>query len=158
MDMYRNILLVINTLSNQNLSHIHHAINAMRPRKVNVHLAYIIPNIPAYYHQIPSMGSVENNIQAEAKQRLSKIGQFLEVEERRHWLIQGQLQASAKRLAKQINADLIVMENSKDKKTSKLPETLSRWFSATKVLDVPCIEAQATAHMLEPDATAALRG
>lgn len=113
MDKNKQVLLVTNTLSDEEAIEIRQALNREDASKLAImlNLVHVIPRLPTCYFNIPSMGLLIEKYHDEAKQSLTQIGKLLGVSQKYQWLISGPIRTGVLGLANKLNSDFILASN-----------------------------------------------
>jgi hypothetical protein len=114
MDEMKNVLLVTNTVNEEEISLIKEALTKanVNGMKIKLSLAHVIPNLPTCYFNIPSMVTLAEQYYEEAKKTLNTIGDLLEVSKKNQWLITGRIKTEVLRLAYKLDIQFILASSS----------------------------------------------
>lgn len=106
----RNVLLVTNTTSEDEIIQIRDAFSKVKEQgmKVNLIIVHVIPSLPACYFNMPSMVKLAERYYEEATQALSSIGRSLGVTKENQWLITGKIRSEVLRLANRLETHFIL--------------------------------------------------
>lgn len=145
MDALRNVLLVTNATTDDEIAQIKQVIaRVQRPGlAIKLSLAHVIPTLPTCYFNIPSMVVLAERYYEEAKQSLSYVGDFLEIPASDQWLITGRARSEVLRLANQLNTHFILASS------TTIPELHKSNLFSRKILNPTPIRAIAQANMLD---------
>jgi hypothetical protein len=110
MDKIKQVLIVTNAISDEEVSEIRAAFSAEIAQDVDVRisLVHVIPQLPTCYFNIPSMGLLLEKYYDEAKQSLSEVGKLLAVAKKDQWLISGKTRTEVLRLANKLGSNFIL--------------------------------------------------
>lgn len=110
MDEYKNVLLVTNATTNDEIMQIKNAfIQAHQQNfKIRLSLVHVIPTLPTCYFNIPSMVLLAERYYEEAKRSLTVVGETLGVAKRDQWLITGRIRSEVIRLANKLETNFIL--------------------------------------------------
>src|SRR5688572_29927968 len=100
----RNVLLVTNTVSEEEISQIREAFMTAKDQDISINpiIAHVVPSLPACYFNMPSMVKLAERYYEEATQALSAIGSTLGVAKKDQWLITGKIRSEILRLANRL--------------------------------------------------------
>jgi len=125
----QHILLVASAYNGSRIQRLTSAIELFRDNGAQFSLLYNIPQIPAYYYQIPSMQLLQQHLMKDAHTNIKRIGELLSVPPNRQWIEISSLKNSIVRTAEKLEADFsIVISEHKEK--SLIPETTSKELEA----------------------------
>lgn len=110
MDKMKQILIVTNAITDEEVIQIQKAFNAeYAPQMdIKVSLVHVIPRLPTCYFNIPSMGMLIEKYYDEAKHSLSQVGEILGVSKKDQWLISGKIRTEVLRLANKLSSSFIL--------------------------------------------------
>lgn len=110
MDRKKQILIVTNAITDEEVLQIKKAFNAeYAPQMdIKVSLVHVIPRLPTCYFNIPSMGILVERYYDEAKHSLTQVGKHLGVAKKDQWLISGKIRTEVLRLANKLNSNFIL--------------------------------------------------
>ncbi len=110
MDKRKQVLIVTNAITDQEVMHIRQAFSAEEAQKIDVklNLVHVIPRLPTCYFSIPSMGVLIEKYYDEAKQTLLQVGKLLNIAKKDQWLISGKIRTEVLRLANKLNSSFIL--------------------------------------------------
>jgi hypothetical protein len=110
MDQKKQVLVVTNAITEEEVMQIKQAFSAdVAPKlEVNISLVHVIPRLPTCYFNIPSMGLLIEKYYDEAKQSLSEAGKHLSVAKKDQWLISGKIRTEVLRLANKLGSSFIL--------------------------------------------------
>lgn len=104
----KNVLLVTNATTEEEIALIKAAVIAQHKVQINLNLVHVIPNLPTCYFNIPSTVLLAERYYDEAEKCLTSIGQSLGIAKKNQWLITGRIKTEVLRLANKINAEFIL--------------------------------------------------
>lgn len=110
MNKPKQVLIVTNAISNEEVDQIKLAFNAEHATdmKIKLSLVHVIPRLPTCYFNIPSMGVLIEKYYDEAKQSLTQVGKLLSVSKKDQWLISGKIRTEVLRLANKLGSSFIL--------------------------------------------------
>jgi len=111
MEEQKNVLLITNAITDQELNLIKDAMthaNTQKNMLIKLHLVHVIPNLPTCYFNIPSMVSLAEQYYEEAKKTLTNMGDALSISKKNQWLITGRMKSEVLRLAGKLNTHFIL--------------------------------------------------
>lgn len=111
MDKVKQVLIVTNSITDEEVSQIKKAFNAEPASKVNhirLSLVHVIPRLPTCYFNIPSMGMLVEKYYDEAKHSLTQVGRHLSIAKKDQWLISGKIRTEVLRLANKLGSSFIL--------------------------------------------------
>ncbi len=110
MNQKRQVLVVTNAITEEEVIQIKNAFNMDVASKldVNISLVHVIPRLPTCYFNIPSMGLLIEKYYDEAKQSLCQVGSHLSVTKKDQWLISGKIRTEVLRLANKLGSSFIL--------------------------------------------------
>lgn len=110
MEQKKQVLVVTNAITEEEVNQIRNAFNAENAQKldVNISLVHVIPRLPTCYFNIPSMGMLIEKYYDEAKQSLNAVGKHLQVARKDQWLISGKIRSEVLRLANKLGSSFIL--------------------------------------------------
>ena len=110
MDRRKQILIVTNAITEEEVIQIRRAFSAEESPKVEVklNLVHVIPHLPTCYFNIPSMGVLVEKYYDEAKESLLQVGKHLNVAKKDQWLISGKIRTEVLRLASKLGSNFIL--------------------------------------------------
>lgn len=110
MDEQKNVLIVTNSLTVEEIDQIRQAINTAYQKHLHIKLSlvHVIPNMPTCYFNIPSMVLLAERYYEEAKLCLTNVGHNLGVHKKDQWLITGKIKSEVLRLAEKLSAHFIL--------------------------------------------------
>ena len=110
MDKNKQVLIVTNALTDEELAEINTAFSAENASNLGIRpvLVHVIPRLPTCYFNIPSMGLLLEKYYNEAKQSLSQVGKILGVAKKDQWLISGKTRTEVLRLANKLGTSFIL--------------------------------------------------
>lgn len=145
MDALRNVLLVTNATTDDEIAQIKQVIaRVKRPNlAIRLSLVHVIPTLPTCYFNIPSMVVLAERYYDEAKQSLSYVGGFLEIPPSDQWLITGRARAEVLRLANKLNTHFILASS------TTIPELHKSPMFSRKIINPTPIRTIAQASLLD---------
>lgn len=110
MDKRKQVLIVTNTITEDEVLQIRKAFSAEYAPKMDIKLSlvHVIPRLPTCYFNIPSMGVLIEKYYDEAKQSLTQVGKHLGISKKDQWLISGKIRTEVLRLANKLNSSFIL--------------------------------------------------
>lgn len=110
MEGSKHILLVINSLSKLETSEIQSTLTEMQKEGINLKISilYVKPYFPTCYLHIPSMFSLSEDFEEEAKESLQAVGQQLEVPIENQWIATGRVKPETFKIAATLGVDYIL--------------------------------------------------
>ena len=104
----KNVLLVTNGATEEEIHLIKEAIHQQHDMPINVVLVHVIPSLPTCYFNIPSTVLLAERYYDEAEKCLTTIGKQLGVEKNHQWLITGRIKTEVLRLANKLKTQFIL--------------------------------------------------
>lgn len=110
MDKSKQVLIVTNSLTDEEVIQIQKAFSAEVEQSLNIQLSlvHVIPHLPTCYFNIPSMGMLIEKYYDEAKHSLSQVGNYLGIAKKDQWLISGKIRTEVLRLANKLNSSFVL--------------------------------------------------
>lgn len=110
MEKQKQVLIVTNAITDEEVSQIRKAFDAEFASKMDVklNLVHVIPHLPTCYFSIPSMGALVEKYYDEAKESLTEVGKHLNVAKKDQWLISGKIRTEVLRLANKLGSNFIL--------------------------------------------------
>lgn len=110
MDNKKQVLIVTNAITEEEVSQIKQAFSAEHAQKVDAKLTlvHVIPRLPTCYFNIPSMGVLIEKYYDEAKHSLTAVGNHLNIAKKDQWLISGKIRTEVLRLANKLGSSFIL--------------------------------------------------
>lgn len=110
MEKKKQVLVVTNAITEEEIHQIRRAFNAKLTPNVDIKLSlvHVIPQLPTCYFNIPTMGLLVEKCYDEAKESLVEIGKHLGVAKKDQWLISGKIRTEVLRLANKLNSNFIL--------------------------------------------------
>lgn len=110
MDKNKQVLIVTNSLTDEEVIQIQKAFSAEAEQSMNIQLSlvHVIPHLPTCYFNIPSMGMLIEKYYDEAKHSLSQVGNYLGIAKKDQWLISGKIRTEVLRLANKLNSSFVL--------------------------------------------------
>lgn len=114
MSELKNVLLVTNSATEEEITQIKNAMNASLQKEMSIklNLIHVVPPLPTCYFNIPSMATIAERYYSEAKESLNYIGDLLYVPKKDQWLISGKIRNEVLRLATKLNCHFILASSS----------------------------------------------
>lgn len=133
MDKNKQVLLVTNTLSDEEAIEISQALSRKDASKlaIKLNLVHAVPRLPTCYFNLPSMGMLIEKYHDEAKQSLTQIGKLLGVSQKNQWLISGPIRTGVLGLASKLNSDFILTSSEQHQELQR-----SLFFKNVKQLSI----------------------
>jgi hypothetical protein len=130
----KNVLLVTNATTEEEIALIKAAVNNHNDLKINLTLVHIIPSLPTCYFNIPSTVLLAERYYDEAEKCLTTIGKELNVEKKDQWLITGKIKSEVLRLADKLQVQFILASS------TSIPELhKSMWAKNEKTAHIQSI-------------------
>jgi len=106
----KNVLIVTNAITENEVAEIKQAFSAEFAQNVDINLSivHVIPHLPTCYFNIPSMGVLVEKYYDEAKQSLNQVGKDLNIAKQDQWLISGKIRTEVLRLANKLGSSFIL--------------------------------------------------
>ena len=110
MDKSKQVLIVTNSLTDEEVIQIQKAFSAEIEQSMNIQLSlvHVIPHLPTCYFNIPSMGMLIEKYYDEAKHSLSQVGNYLGIAKKDQWLISGKIRTEVLRLANKLGSSFVL--------------------------------------------------
>src|SRR3990167_3647491 len=110
MDKRKQVLLVTNAITNEEVHQIKQSFNSEYVPQTNIKLTlvHVIPRLPICYFNISSMGLLIERYYDEAKRTLLEIGNRLGVAQKDQWLISGKIRTEVLQLANRLGSNFIL--------------------------------------------------
>jgi hypothetical protein len=110
MDRKKQVLIVTNAITEDEVLQIKKAFNADFAPQVDIKLSlvHVIPHLPTCYFNIPSMGILVERYYDEAKESLHQVGKHLGIAKKDQWLISGKIRTEVLRLASKLESSFIL--------------------------------------------------
>jgi hypothetical protein len=110
MDKKKQVLIVTNAITEDEVYQIKKAFNAdMAPQvDIKLSLVHVIPHLPTCYFNIPSMSLLVERYYDEAKESLCQVGKHLSIAKKDQWLITGKIRTEVLRLANKLGSSFIL--------------------------------------------------
>lgn len=110
MDKKRQVLVVTNAITNDEIGEIKKAFDDKFSHNMNIRLSlvHIIPRLPTCYFNIPAMGLLMEKYYVEARELLNHVGKYLEIPTKDQWLIAGKARSEVLRLANKLGSHFIL--------------------------------------------------
>jgi len=120
----KQVLIVTNSITDDEISQIKNAFNSDYASKIDVKLSlvHVIPRLPTCYFNIPSMGVLIEKYYDEAKEALTYVGKHLSITKKDQWLISGKIRTEVLRLANKLSVSFILASE------EQMPELQSLFF------------------------------
>lgn len=104
----KNVLLVTNATTEEEINQIRSAIHTRHDLNIKLSLVHVIPSLPTCYFNIPSTVLLAERYYDEAEKSLTSIGKALGIEKKDQWLITGRIKNEVLRLASKLGAQFIL--------------------------------------------------
>ncbi len=104
----KNVLLVTNAMTDEEINLIKAAVNIQQSLQICLNIVHVIPSLPTCYFNIPSTVLLAERYYEEAEKSLTSIGEILGVDEKHQWLITGRIKNEVLRLANSLGAQFIL--------------------------------------------------
>lgn len=108
MDTTKNVLLVTNATTEEEIKLIQAALNTQQAMQIKVTLVHVIPSLPTCYFNIPSTVLLAERYYSEAETRLTTVGNTLGITKNNQWLVTGRIKNEVLRLASSLGVDFIL--------------------------------------------------
>ena len=110
MDKMKQVLIVTNSLTDEEVLQIRKAFESEYSQSTDIKLSlvHVIPHLPTCYFNIPSMGMLIEKYYDEAKHSLTQVGKHLQVSKKDQWLISGKIRSEVLRIANKLGASFIL--------------------------------------------------
>lgn len=110
MDKTKQVLIVTNAITDEEISQIKQSFNKEYASPINIKLTlvHVIPRLPTGYFNIASMGLLIEKYYDEAKHSLQEIGKRLGVAQKDQWLISGKIRTEVLQLANRLGSSFIL--------------------------------------------------
>lgn len=110
MERRKQVLIVTNAITDEEVLQISKAFSSENSQKVDIklNLVHVIPHLPTCYFNIPSMGVLVEKYYDEAKESLHQVGKHLNVAKKDQWLISGKIRTEVLRLANKLGSNFIL--------------------------------------------------
>lgn len=110
MDKNRQVLVVTNAITSDEVSEIKNAFDDKFALNMNIKLSlvHIIPRLPTCYYNIPAMGLLMEKYYVEARELLNHVGSSLSIPMKDQWLISGKARSEVLRLANKLGSSFIL--------------------------------------------------
>lgn len=110
MDKNKQVLIVTNAITDEEVSQIRDAFTSDYTPKMDIKLSlvHVIPRLPTCYFNIPSMGVLIEKYYDEAKHSLTEVGKHLNIAKKDQWLISGKIRTEVLRLANKLGSSFIL--------------------------------------------------
>jgi hypothetical protein len=108
MNNAKNVLLVTNATTEEEINLIKAAIDTQENLNIRINLVHIIPSLPTCYFNIPSTVLLAERYYEEAEKCLNTVGNTLGVDKRDQWLVTGRIKTEVLRLATKLKAQFIL--------------------------------------------------
>ena len=115
----KNVLLVTNATTEEEITLIKAAIATQSDVKIKLNLVHVIPNLPTCYFNIPSTVLLAERYYEEAEKCLNSIGSALGVEKKNQWLITGRIKTEVLRLSNKLGAQFILASSANIQELNK---------------------------------------
>ena len=110
MEDSKHILLVVNSLSTIEINDIQSTLIEMQKEglSLKISILYVKPYFPTCYLHIPSMFSVSEDFEEEAKDSLTQIGHQLAIPAENQWIATGRIKSETFKIAATLGVDCIL--------------------------------------------------
>jgi hypothetical protein len=108
MNNTKNVLLVTNATTEEEINLIKAAIKTQDDLNIKINLVHIIPSLPTCYFNIPSTVLLAERYYEEAEKCLNTVGSTLGVEKKDQWLVTGRIKTEVLRLASKLKTQFIL--------------------------------------------------
>jgi hypothetical protein len=119
MNTAKNVLLVTNAATEEEITLIKSAIKTQQNLNIKLSLVHVIPSLPTCYFNIPSTVLLAERYYEEAEKALTTIGGLLGIEKKDQWLITGRVKNEVLRLATKLGAEFILASSTNMPKLHK---------------------------------------
>jgi hypothetical protein len=116
----KNVLLVTNATTEEEINLIKSAITSRDDLTIKLSLVHVIPSLPTCYFNIPSTVLLAERYYDEAEKSLTSIGKILGIEKKDQWLITGRIKNEVLRLGTKLGAQFILASSSNISKLHKI--------------------------------------
>lgn len=117
----KNVLLVTNSTTDEEIALIQTAIRNQLDLNIKLSLVHVIPSLPTCYFNIPSTVLLAERYYDEAEKSLTMIGKTLGIEKKDQWLITGRIKNEVLRLANKLGAQFILASSTNIPNMHKTP-------------------------------------
>lgn len=123
MEDSKHILLVINSLSTLETTEIQATLTQMQKEGINLKISilYVKPYFPSCYLHIPSMFSLSEDFEEEAKESLNSLGKQLNIPCEHQWIATGRVKSETFKIAATLGVDCILTSRAIDKEMGYRP-------------------------------------
>ena len=110
MDKQKQVLIVTNAITEEEVSQIHRAFKEKNAHEsdIKLSLVHVIPRLPTCYFNIPSMSVLVEKYYDDAKQSLNLVGRHLGISKKDQWLISGKTRTEVLKLANKLGSSFIL--------------------------------------------------
>jgi hypothetical protein len=108
MNNTKNVLLVTNATTEEEINLIKAAIKTQDDFNIKINLVHIIPSLPTCYFNIPSTVLLAERYYEEAEKCLNTVGSTLGVDKKDQWLVTGRIKTEVLRLASKLKSQFIL--------------------------------------------------
>jgi hypothetical protein len=119
----KNVLLVTNSTTDDEIALIQTAIKNQQNLRIKLSLVHVIPSLPTCYFNIPSTVLLAERYYDEAEKSLTTIGKTLGIEKKDQWLITGRIKNEVLRLANKLGAQFILASSTNIPNIRKAPSS-----------------------------------
>lgn len=109
MDNHKHVLIIINEFKEPQVNGIKSILDTFREQGTRLSLMFAIPQIPAYYYQIPSMELMRAYLVQDAEKCLQKAGKILGIPSEHQWVEMGSFKTLITQAAHRVGADFTVI-------------------------------------------------
>ncbi|HEU5280794.1 MAG TPA: hypothetical protein VFU82_02295 [Gammaproteobacteria bacterium] len=110
MDKQKQVLIVTNAITEDEVNQIHRAFKEKHAQEsdIKLSLVHVIPRLPTCYFNIPSMSVLVEKYYDDAKQSLNLVGRHLGISKKDQWLISGKTRTEVLKLANKLGSSFIL--------------------------------------------------
>lgn len=137
MEDTRHILLLSNALSESENISLVQSLKELRMDnpKLKISLLYVKPYFPTCYFHIPSMVTLSEEFEEEAKETLNNLGQRLNVTPEHQWIATGRVKPETLKIAATLGVDCILLSTSLHKELTQASLKKNRYRCPIKTID-----------------------
>lgn len=123
MENHKHVLIIINEFKEPQVKGVKGILDTFREQGAQLSLMFAIPQIPAYYYQIPSMELMRAYLVQDAEKCLQKAGQILGIPTEHQWVEMGSFKTLITQAAHRVGADFtLIVGDGNRKATHPIPE------------------------------------
>ncbi len=117
MEDSKHILLVVNSLSKLETAQIQTALAEMQKEglKLKISVLYVKPHFPSCYLHIPTMFSLSEDFEEEAKDSLNNVSKQLDIPTENQWIATGRVKSETFKIAATLGVDCILASSNINK-------------------------------------------